>query len=247
MRIAVAGGTGVVGRHVVRVASERGHDTVVLTRSQGVDLTTGAGLEGRLEGIDAVVDVTSVVTQNPRKARAFFGSVTKHLLAAEKAAGVAHHIALSIVGIDRATIGYYQGKIEQERLVVEGDVPWSVLRVTQFHDFPLQVLIGAAIAGFVPVPRVLTQPVASVEVAAALIDLVEAGPSGRVPDLAGPEPLQLVDMVRRVNKARGLGRRVVPIHVPGRIGKRLRAGALIPDQDGPRGQTTFEEWLVSPR
>ena len=243
MRIAVAGGTGIVGRHVVRLAEARGHETVVLARSEGVDLTTGAGLDGRLEGVEAVVDATSVFTQNPRKAKAFFGAVSRNLLAAEKAAGIGHHVALSIVGIDQAKIGYYQGKLVQEQVVTSGDVPWSIQRVTQFHEFPLQVLSGA-VAGFAFVPKVLSQPIAAAEVARFVLDAVEAGPAGRLPDLAGPEPMQMVDMVRRANEARGLGRRVVPVRVPGPLGKRLRAGVLIPSAEGPRGRITFEDWLA---
>jgi uncharacterized protein YbjT (DUF2867 family) len=136
MKVAVAGGTGVVGRHVVDVARERGHDVVVLARAEGVDLTTGAGLAERLVGVDAVVDVTSVGTQKRAEAEAFFGAVTRNL----QAAGAAHVVALSIVGIDDVDTGYYAGKRLQERLLTEGAVPWSVLRATQFHEFAEQVL-----------------------------------------------------------------------------------------------------------
>lgn len=244
MKIAVAGGTGIVGRHVVRLAEARGHEPVVLARSQGVDLMTGEGLQGRLAGVDAVVDATSVVTQNPRKARAFFGAVSRNLLAAEQEAGVGHHVAVSIVGCDEVTLGYYHGKVEQERVVTSGDVPWSLLRVTQFHEFALQILHASRVGPFCFVPDMLIQPVASVEVAEALVDLVEAGPSGRVPDLAGPERHRMVDLCRRVSEARGLGRRVVSVRIPGKAGRGIRSGALIP-ADGPRGRITFEEWLAS--
>ncbi|MQW78151.1 3-beta hydroxysteroid dehydrogenase [Nocardioides sp. dk4132] len=244
MLIAVAGSTGVVGRHVVEVAGERGHQVVELARAHGVDLTTGAGLAARLDGAGAVVDVTSVRTQRRSQAEAFFGAVTRTLLDAEQAAGVGHHVALSIVGVDDVASGYYQGKQLQERLVTAAPVGWSLLRATQFHEFAEQVLGFAPLGPISLVPQMLSQPVAAVEVAQALVDLVEAGPSGRVPDLAGPERLSMVDLARRVSQARGLGRRVVGVPVPGAGGRAMRSGVLCPTGDGPRGTTTFADWLA---
>lgn len=243
MRIAVAGGTGTVGQHVVGQARERGHDVVVLSRATGADLTTGAGLAGLLDGADAVVDVSGTRAQRRSAAEAFFAGVTHHLLAAEATAGVGHHVVLSIVGIDRVSSGYYQGKLAQEQATVAGAVPWSILRATQFHEFAQQALGFAALGPFSLVPRMVTQPVAAREVGAALVDLVEAGPQGRVPDLAGPERRELVELARLVNEARGLGRRVVGLRVPGSWGAGMRSGALTPTTDGPRGVETFEEWL----
>lgn len=245
MRIAVAGGTGVVGRRIVEVARERGHDVVVLTRSEGVDLTTGAGLTERLAGVDAVIDASNQTSQKRADAEAFFGDVTRNLLAAEAAAGVGHHVVLSIVGIDDADTGYYAGKRLQERVAADGSVPWSVLRATQFHEFAEQVLHFVRVGPFSLVPRMLSQPVAARDVAEALVDLAEAGPSGRVPDLAGPERHQMVDLARRVSQARGLGRRVVPVRLPGAGWRAMRTGALCPKDDGPRGRITFEEWLAT--
>ncbi|WP_243060198.1 SDR family oxidoreductase [Nocardioides sp. SR21] len=237
MKIAVAGGTGVVGRHVVEVARERGHDVVVLARAEGVDLTTGAGLAEWLAGVDAVVDVTSVRTQKREDAEAFFGGVTRHL----QAAGAAHIVALSIVGIDDVDTGYYAGKRLQEQVLADGTVPWSVLRATQFHEFAEQALHFVRVGPFSLVPRMLSQPVAAREVAEALVDLAEAGPSGRVADLAGPERHDMVDLARRV----AAGRRVVPVRVPGAAGKAMRSGALCPTGDGPRGTITFDAWLAA--
>ena len=204
---------------------------------------TGAGLAKRLVDADAVVDVTSIGTQNRKAAAAFFGGVTEHLLAAGAVTGVGHHVALSIVGIDDVDTGYYAGKRHQEQVLAEGVVPWSVLRATQFHEFAEQALGFARVGPFSLVPRMLSQPVAASEVAAALVDLVEAGPSGRVPDLAGPEKLQMVDLARRVSKVRGLGRRVVGVRLPGAAGRAMRSGALTPTSAGPRGRISFEEWL----
>ena len=243
MKIAVAGGTGTVGQYVVREAEARGHEVVVLTRSTGADLTTGVGLADLLVGVDAVVDVVSVPSQKKAESEAFFGSVTRNLLAAESAAGVGHHVALSIIGIDLVPSGYYQGKLLQERLIVDGQVPWTILRAAQFHEFAEQSLGFVTLGPFSVVPRMTTQPVAASEVAAALVDLVEAGPQGRVPDLAGPERRELVDLARTVNRERGLGRRVIAVRVPGAWGRGMRSGDLTPATDGPRGTQSFEEWL----
>jgi uncharacterized protein YbjT (DUF2867 family) len=244
MKVAVAGGTGLVGRMIVDAAHERGHDVVVLARAEGVDLTTGDGLAERLAGVDAVIDATNLGTQKRAEAEAFFGGVTRTLLAAAAEAGVDHHVALSIVGIDRVDTGYYAGKRLQERLVADGPVPWTVLRATQFHEFAEQALGFVRVGPFSLVPRMLSQPVAAREVAQALVVLAEGDPVGRAPELAGPERLQMVDLARRLSKARGLGRRVVPVRLPGAAGKAMRSGALVPEAHGPRGRTTFTEWLA---
>ncbi|GAA1134361.1 SDR family oxidoreductase [Nocardioides aquiterrae] len=241
MRLAVAGGTGLVGRLVVEEAAARGHEVVVLARSAGTDLTTGTGLAQRLAGVEAVVDATNHVSQKRAEAEAFFGGVTRHLLDAEAAAGVGHHVVLSIVGIDDVDTGYYAGKRLQERLVAEGPLPWTVLRATQFHEFAEQALGFARVGPFSLVPRMLSQPVAAREVAAHLVDLAEAGPAGRAPELAGPERHQMTDLARRVAR----GRRVVPVPLPGKAGRAMRAGALCPAGAGPRGRLTFEEWLAA--
>lgn len=246
MKLAVAGATGVVGKRVVQVARQRGHEVVELARSLGVDLTTGEGLAERLVGVDAVIDTANSTAQKRADAEAFFGAVTRSLLAAEQAEGVGHHVVLSIVGIDDVPLGYYQGKLLQERLVTEAGVPWSILRATQFHEFAAQVLHFVKIGPFSLVPRMLSQPIAAVEVAEALVDLAEAGPSSRAPDLAGPAPLQMVELAREVSRARGLGRRVVPVSMPG-AGKAMRSGGLLPTTNGPRGRQTFEEWVSPPR
>jgi uncharacterized protein YbjT (DUF2867 family) len=230
---------------VVVEARARGHEVVELARSKGVDLSTGAGLEDRISGCDALVDVTNAETASRAKAEALFGAITRNLLAAEQQQRVGHHVLLSIVGIDDVPYGYYFGKRLQERLLSESQVPWTVLRATQFHEFAGQVLHFAKLGPFSAVPRMLSQPVAVAEVATALVDAVEQGPSGRLPDLAGPEQLQMVDMARRFSRARGLGRRVVPLFVPGAVGRGMRNGALCPSTDGPRGRITFDDWLAS--
>ena len=241
MRIAVAGGTGAVGRHVVEVARERGHDPVVLTRSKGVDLTSSAGLGEALRGVTAAIDVTSVPTLKATESGRFFGAVTRHLLAAERAAGVAHHIALSIVGIDRAPHAYYAGKVLQEQLVLSGDVPWTILRATQFHEFPGQIFGRVRFGPFVVVPRMRSQPVAARAVARRLVDLAERGPSGRAPDLAGPRAEWMADLCRRWATATGARGRVLELPLPGAYGRAMRDGTLLAGPGADLDPQTFDD------
>jgi uncharacterized protein YbjT (DUF2867 family) len=244
MRIAVAGGTGTVGRHVVDVVGERGHEAVVLSRAHGVDLVAGTGLDAVLDGVDAVVDVTSVMTQSGKRAVRFFRAVTTNLLAAEARAGVGHHVALSVVGCDRAPEGHYAGKVAQEELVTAGPVPWTLLRATQFHEFAGQLHAQLAFGPVHAVPVMRAQPVAAREVAERLVALVEAGPAGRVADLAGPEVLRMTDMVRGFARATGRGGVVLPVPLPGRLGRAFRDGTLLPGPTADRGVRTFDRWLT---
>jgi uncharacterized protein YbjT (DUF2867 family) len=243
MRIAVAGGTGTAGRHVVAVASEHGHDVVSLSRSEGMDLVNGRGLSQALEGADAVIDVSGIQTASTKKAVDFFTNATQNLLAAEKKAGVKHHIALSIVGIDKANSGLYAGKLVQEDEVRHGGIPWTLLRSTQFHEFVPMILRAASAGPLVFVPRMFTQPVAAREVAVALVDAAEAGPKGRVPDLGGPKTEQLKDLVAAYLAATKQKKLIVPLHVPGPMGKAMRKGGLIPAAGSAVGRQTFREWL----
>ena len=247
MRIAVAGGTGRVGHHVVEIARRRGHDVVVLTRHQGVDLVTGAGLPGALEGVDAVIDVVSVDTLDAGESVAFFETTTRALLDAAAAASVGHHVALSIVGIDRAPYGYYAGKLAQERLIQDGPMPWTILRATQFHEFAEQIHASARIGPLHVAPKMRTQPVAAAEVAERLVALAEAQPAGRVRDLAGPREESLVDMVRRFARTRGSRAWIPAIPLPGALGRAQRDGSLLPDADADLGRQTFTEWLDAAR
>jgi uncharacterized protein YbjT (DUF2867 family) len=243
MRIAVAGGTGVVGQHVVAAAAAAGHEPVVLARSRGVDVTTGRGLHAALAGAEALIDVSNVVTSSRRRSVAFFTAATEHLLAAGQEAGVQHYVALSIVGIDRVDFGYYEGKRVQEDLVLSGPLPASVLRATQFHEFAGQVL--ARVPGPVAlVPRMRTQPVAAREVATALVALATSPAVGRAPELAGPDVHDLIDLARQVAKVSGQRRPVVPVRMPGATGRAMATGALLPTGPGPRGTRSFASWLT---
>lgn len=245
MNIAVAGGTGTIGRHVVTIARARGHRVVSLSRAEGVDLVNGDGLADALKGMDAVIDVANIQTLNGKKAVDFFTAVTGNLLRAGRAAGVRHHVALSIVGADKAAAGYYAGKLAQERLVRSGDVPWTILRATQFHEFAEQMLQRSSLGPLVLVPRMATQPVAAREVAEALVDAAEAGPQGRAPDLGGPERKQMADLVRAYARMHGQKKRVIEFTAPGPLWRAMRNGSLIPEAGAAVGRQKFSEWLES--
>jgi uncharacterized protein YbjT (DUF2867 family) len=242
MRVAVAGGTGLVGRLVVDALSAAGHEPVVLARSTGVDLVAGTGVEEAVAGAAAVVDVSNVPTLRQAPAEAFFTAATTALLEAGRRAGVRHHVVLSIVGVDRVAQGYYRAKAAQERLVLGGPVPGSVLRATQFHEFAGQ-LLDRSRGPLVVVPRMRVQPVAAREVAAALVELAVGEPAGATPELAGPEVHELTDLARRVLGARGDRRVLVPLRLPGAVGRQLAGGALLPAGPGGRGVETFDAWL----
>ncbi len=242
MRIAVAGGTGTVGRHTVAAVEARGHEAVVLSRSSGADVVTGAGLAESLRGADAVIDVTNTTTLSASAARAFFTTATRNLLRAEAEAGVGHHVALSIVGIDGIDASYYAGKLAQERAVQAGAVPFTVARAAQFHEFPGQLLSGMR-GPVALMPKTLMRPVAAREVGAHLAGVAEAGPVGRARDLVGPRDEELADLARRQLAHDGVRRRVLELRIPGAYGRGLASGSLRGGPDAVQGVITFDEWL----
>ncbi|MFD1274325.1 SDR family oxidoreductase [Streptomyces kaempferi] len=231
MRVAVAGGTGLVGRYVVEELAAAGQEPVVLARSRGVDLVTGAGLDAAVAGADAVVDVSNVTTMSGRRAVSFFDSVGRNLLDAGERAGVRHHVVLSIVGVDRVGLGYYQGKLRQEDVVRNGRTPWTVLRATQFHEFAGQTLDRVP-KPFAVVPRMRTQPVAAREVAQHLVRLVTAPARGMAPELAGPRVEHLVDMVGAA-AGPAPAQLVLPVRMPGDTGAAMTGDGLLPAAPGP--------------
>ena len=242
MRLAVVGGTGLVGSKIVARARQAGVDTVVVARSTGADLTTGAGLDAALAGCDAVVDVSNKMTLTKRAAVGFFGRATDNLVAAAARAGVHHLVSLSIVGSDVVDFGYYFGKRAQEDRVRAGTIPWTVVRATQFFEFPEPLL--ATRSPLVVVPRMLCQPVAADDVAALLLTTAQQPADGETITIAGPRQEKMVDMARRIVAARHLHRFVLPVSLPGKVGTAMTTGGLLPHGDYVRTTTSFDDYLA---
>jgi len=249
MRVAIAGGTGTAGRALARELTARGHEVRLLSRRRPselppgtehavVDVATGEGLPAALGGAEAVVDAVG----NTREAERVMVAGTRHITAAAEAAGAGHLVGLSIVGCDRMPFTYHRVKAEQERLVEAGTVPWSVLRATQFHGLLASVFAQAARARVAPAGRLPLQPVAVSEAAAALADLIEAGPSGQR-SIAGPRVERLGDLARTWREATGT--RALPLPVPA-VTPALRAVSrgVLCDPAAPRGTITFADWLA---
>lgn len=246
MRIAVLGGTGTVGRYVVEAARAAGHEAVVISRSRGIDLATGAGLAEALDGAQVAIDTTNITTLRRDTAIKFFTDVSRHLQEAAPRAGVRHLVVLSIVGCDRVPgMGYYEAKVVQERLAIGGAIPASVLRATQFHEFADQMLSRFRRGPVAVVPRIRVQPVAAVTVAEMLVELAEKDATGLCQEMAGPQVRQLPDLTRRLLQHRGERALVVPVPMPGAAGKAQAGGALLPSAGARIAGPTFEEWLAT--
>lgn len=245
MKIAVAGGTGTVGRHVVEAIAAQGHQTVVLSRAAGVDLMRGEGLVGLLAGVDVVIDVTSTPTALAADSVRFFGTVTANLLQAESLAGVGHHVVLSIIGAAKINAAYYAGKKVQEDLVMGGAIPWSLVRAAQFHEFVTQLIDRGKVGPIQVAPTMRSQPIAAVEVAAALVGIATGEPQQLTADLAGPKVENMADLVRRYLRAVGVSRPVLQVPFPGSFGRGMRDGSLLAGPNARLGSVTFDEWLAA--
>ncbi|GAA0259813.1 NAD(P)H-binding protein [Saccharothrix mutabilis subsp. mutabilis] len=247
MRIAVAGATGNIGALTVAVLERAGHEVVGISRGLGVDLITGQGLDAALAGVDAVIDATNGPTLDREALVEYFATATTNLLDAERRAGVRHHVLLSIVGIhDIEGNAHYYGKREQERLVREGGVPWTIVPATQFHDFAAMVASWAEQDGVAAIAPLLVQPVAPADVAEFLAEVATGEPRGLHPGLAGPDRHDLVDMARRTHQAVGREVRLVPTW-DGVFGVEMSGNALLPGPGARIAPTTFEQWLATQR
>ena len=245
MRIAVIGGTGLVGRHTLEALRGTGHDTVVVARSRGIDVSTGEGLDDALAGVDAVIDVTNVQASDAEMARSLFGRSTQNLLAAEERARVRHHVLLSIVGLDRLEgNAHYAGKRRQEEILTSSPVPVTIQRATQFHEFAAMVVGWTRVGGVATVPPLLVQPVAAADVGDVLAEIAAGAPQGRAPDLAGPEPQDLVDMARRTLLARNESIQLIPSWRNGPFGVEAAGEVLLPGPEARFAPTTFDDWLI---
>lgn len=247
MRIAVAGGTGTLGREVVARGRARGHDVVAMARSTGVDVVTGAGLDDALRGADALIDVVSIESLSAAKSTDFFERAARTLLASAARADVPHLVAVSIVGIDRNPHGYYAGKVAQEAVYEGAGVPWTIVRATQFHEFAAQVAGQARLGPVQLAPRARVQPIAAAAVAEHVLSLAEGAPAGRVTDITGPREERLDAMIREWAEAEGRRGPVVAVSLPTAQMRGMRQGLALPHADARRLGPTFSEWLDARR
>ena len=243
MHIAVVGGTGTLGRLVSAELGRRGHQVRVLSRSSPdfqVDLASGRGLASALAGSGAVIDASN----NQRQARQIMVEGSARLLAAEEQAGVGHHVCISIVGCDRVSMGYYRVKVDQERVVAQGPVPWTIVRATQFHELVAGMFSRAARYRVLPGPAIPMQPVAAVDVARVLADAAESDPSGGRISVAGPQVASVRELARAWLSATGRSAVLLPVPLAGSLGRALRAGALTAANADVTGAITFADWLA---
>jgi uncharacterized protein YbjT (DUF2867 family) len=246
VRIAVVGGTGLVGRHVVESLERAGHEAAVVARSRGVDLTTGEGVDDALARAQATIDVSNTLATDPDEAREFFEVETRRVLDAAQRAGVGHHVVLSIVGVDRVEANaHYAGKRRQEEVAAAGPVPFTVLRATQFFEFAEMVVGWMRRDGAARIPPLLIQPVAVADTAEVLVELAAGQPQGLGPELAGPETQDLVDMARRTMAARGDPTELIPTWRAGVFNVEMAGEVLLPGPVARIGSTTFASWLAS--
>jgi uncharacterized protein YbjT (DUF2867 family) len=246
MKIVVIGGSGRVGSNVARRLGAQGHDAVPASPSTGVDAVTGEGLDEAMEAADVVVDVSNAPVWEDDAVREFFTTSTRNLLAAERRAGVGHHLAVSIVGCDRLPdSGYLRAKVAQEAEIRAGSTPYSILRATQFFEFLDQIIELGDEDGHVRLTTGLLQPVAADDVAATAAMLAVGGPVNDVVELGGPEALGVDAWARRLFDARGDRREVVSDSHARYFGTELAGDELTP-RDGARiGATSFETWWAA--
>jgi uncharacterized protein YbjT (DUF2867 family) len=245
MKIVVLGGTGRIGSQATRRLRGMGQAVMSASRGTGVDVATGAGLDRALDGAEAVIDVTDVQTDAGVGAGDFFSAAAANIASAEKRAGVGHHLALSIVGADRAGTGhYFRAKADQESAVMHAGVPFSILRSTQFFEFAEVIADWNTTEDTVRLPSTAMRPLASDDVVTALVSLVRGAPLMQATEIAGPEELRLDEFVRTVLLAHHDERYVVRDDGARPRGFNIGARVLAPGADATLTQTTLAEWLV---
>jgi uncharacterized protein YbjT (DUF2867 family) len=242
--ILVTGGTGTLGRSVVRELTRAGRDVRVLSRRPGDghvvgDLVTGAGIDEAVRGAGAIIHCATD-TRAPRNDV----TGTGNLIAAAHRHGAPHLVYVSIVGVDRVPLGYYRVKREVEQLVTASGLPWTILRATQFHDLVLTLSRLLARPPVLVVPAGTSmQPVDSGEVAARLVQLAQGDPAGWAPELGGPEVVPFADLARAYLRATGRRRPVLPVRLPGRVARGYREGGHLAPAHAD-GRRTFEDFLA---
>jgi len=244
MKIVVIGGTGLIGKKVVTNLRQHGHEVVAGSPSSGVNTVTGEGLAQALAGAQVVVDVANAPSWEDNAVLAFFDTSGRNLLAAEHAAGVGYHVALSVVGTDHLLAsGYFRAKMAQEKLIKASPIPYTIVRATQFFEFVSGIAQSATEGQTVRVPPALMQPIAADDVAAVVADVALAKPLNGTFELAGPEPIRQDALVRQFLAATGDARTVTTDPKALYYGLEMNDQSLAPG-DNPRiGPTRFEDWL----
>jgi uncharacterized protein YbjT (DUF2867 family) len=247
MKILVIGGTGLIGAKVVADLREQGHEGVPASPRLGINTITGEGLAEAIAGASVVIDVSNAPSFEDQAVLEFFQTSTRNLLAAEATAGVSHHVALSIVGVDRSPDnGYFRAKVAQEQLIASGPIPYSIVRATQFFEFIDGIADGATTGNDVHIAPVAFQPMAADDVARAVAGVAVNAPlNGRV-EIAGPDQLRFDDVIRRRLRARNDARRVVADPRAPYFGAVPREQSLVPLNGAQFGKIRFEDWLDEP-
>ena len=245
MKIVVIGGSGLIGSKLVTILRGEGHEVIAASPSSGVNTLTGEGLAEALRGADVVVDVANSPSFEDAAALNFFETSGRNLLAAEVAAGVKHHIALSVVGSERLPgSGYFRAKMAQEKLIKASPVPYTIVRATQFHEFVGAIAQSNNETDGIHMPPETLQPIAARDVSAALADVAVAPPVNGTVEIAGPEAIGLDKLVRQLLEARRDERRVITDTNALYFGAPLNDQTLTPAAGARLGRTRFADWLT---
>jgi uncharacterized protein YbjT (DUF2867 family) len=245
MKIVVIGGTGLIGTKVLKDLREKGHEVVAASPSQGINSVTGEGLAEALVGAQVVVDVSNSPSWEDKAVLEFFEKSERNLAAAEAAAGVGHHVSLSVVGTDRMLAsGYFRAKMAQENLIKASKIPFTIVRATQFFEFVGAIAQFSTEGATVRLPSALMQPIVSDDVAAALSDVAIAEPLNDTVEVAGPEPIRIDELVRRFLSAKGDPRKVITDVRALYYGIEVNDQSLVPGDNPRLGPTRFSEWLA---
>lgn len=245
MKIVIIGGSGLIGTKLGRILRERGHEVVAASPSTGVNILTGEGLATAMAGAEVVVDVANSPSFETAAAHAFFEAAARHIFAAEAAAGIRHHVALSVVGLERLPdVGYMRAKLVQEAAIKGSKIPYSIVRATQFYEFVGSVVESSVVDGNIRLSSALFQPIAAEDVAAALADVATAAPLNGMIELGGPASRGLDAFGRDLLAARKDPRAIITDVEARYFGERLDDRSLRPDAGARIGKTSFASWLV---